>query len=356
MKSERGGGRQGAGPAGFARRFERQTRFAPLGPEGQARLQEARALLVGCGALGGVLAQTLTRSGLGALVLVDRDIVEETNLPRQVLFEDRHARAGALKVEAARETLERIGGPTRFEAHAAHLDADNVAELAAGCDLVLDGTDNLATRYLLNDYCVESETPWVYGGVVGSGGLVLAILPGRGPCLRCLFPEPPPAGSLATCDTAGVLLPAVAAVAALQAGLALRLLAAGPGDAGPEPALIEVDAWNGEARRVPIGRSPGCPCCGAREFPFLREPPGRRATILCGRNAVQVRGRPPAPALEQVAAALTGLARSIRRAGPILRFALDEHVVTLFEDGRALIEGTDDVERALALYDRYVGS
>ncbi len=337
-----------------SRRFERQVRFAPLGAEGQERLQESRVLLVGCGALGGVLAQSLVRAGVGRLVLVDRDIVEESNLPRQVLFEDRHAREGTLKALAARETLERIGGPTDLESHATHLDADNIEELAEDCHLVLDGTDNLGTRYLINDYCVENEVPWVYGGVVSSGGLVLPVLPGRGPCLRCLFDEPPPAGTLPTCDTAGVILPAVGAIASLQAGLAMRLLA---GDHSSfEPALAELDVWSGEVRRLPIRRQEDCACCGRREFPYLHEPAGRRATVLCGRDAVQVRGRERHPDLDRLLASLDGLATDVRRAGPILRFRIDEHAVTLFEDGRALIEGTDDIDRALALYDRYVGS
>lgn len=337
-----------------SRRFDRQVRFRALGPEGQARLERSRVLLVGCGALGGVLAQTLTRAGVGELVLVDRDVVEETNLPRQVLFEDGHAAAGRLKVEAARETLARIGGPTRLEPHAQHLDADTIDELAEGADLVLDGTDNLGTRYLVNDWCVQEGVPWIYGGVVGSGGLVLPVLPGRGPCLRCLFDEPPPAGSLPTCDTAGVVLPAVGAVASLQAGLALRLL--GGDTADLRPALVELDVWSGEVRRLVLERQPGCPCCGRREFPWLHEPIARRATILCGRNAVQVRGLGAPPDLDRLAEALAPLARESRRAGPILRITLDEAVLTVFEDGRALVEGTDDPDRAIALYDRFVGS
>jgi adenylyltransferase/sulfurtransferase len=335
------------------RRFERQERFAPLGAAGQARLQESRCLLVGCGALGGVIAQELTRAGVGTLVLVDRDVVEITNLPRQVLFEDRHAAEAALKVEAAVESLSRIGGPTRFEAHADHLDADNIEDLSEGCHLILDGTDNLSTRYLINDYCIESDLPWIYGGVVGSGGLVLPILPNKGPCLRCVFPEPPPAGALPTCETAGVILPAVAAIASLQAGLALRILAA-PDEL--EPALIELDVWTGETRRLPAKRRPNCPCCQAREFPYLKDPQSRPATILCGRNTVQVRGRQPAPDPKAVAKALDGIAREVRFAGPILRFEIEDYRVTLFEDGRALIEGTDEIERALAVYDRYIGT
>jgi len=337
-----------------SQRFDRQVRFAPLGSAGQGRLQDSRVLLVGCGALGGVLAQSLTRAGVGHLVLVDRDIVEESNLPRQVLFEDRHALEGALKVVAARETLARIGGPTQFSEHAEHLDAENIEELAEDCDLVLDGTDNLGTRYLINDYCIESDTPWVYGGVVGPGGLVLPVLPGRGPCLRCIFDQPPPTGTLATCDTAGVILPAVGLVASMQAGLALRILGQGRDDL--VPALIELDAWSGEVRRLEIARQKDCTCCAERDFPWLHEPLGRRATILCGRNAVQVRSHGGPPDLDRLARGLEGLAHSVKRVGPILRFAVDDHVVTLFHDGRALVEGTDEIDRALALYDRYVGS
>lgn len=337
------------------RRFDRQTRFAPLGADGQRRLAERRVLLVGCGALGGVIAQSLVRSGVGELVVVDRDVVELSNLPRQVLFDESHAAAATPKVDAAAETLARVGGNTRIETHAAHLDADNIEDLAEDCDLILDGTDNLGTRYLVNDYAVENGVPWIYGGVVGSGGLVMAVLPGRGPCLRCVFPEPPPTASLPTCDTAGVLQPAVGVIASMQSGLALRLLA-DPDARDFRPALIELDAWSGEARQLRLSRQDDCPCCGARDFPFLHEPLGRRATILCGRNAVQVRGRGAAPSLQRVADALDGLATDVRFAGPILRFDLEDHRITLFEDGRALIEGTDDIDRALALYDRYVGS
>ncbi|MBL8862898.1 MAG: ThiF family adenylyltransferase [Planctomycetes bacterium] len=337
----------------FARRFARQVRFAALGAEGQARLQRASALLVGCGALGGSIAQALVRSGIGRLVLVDRDVVEESNLPRQVLFEERHARESALKAEAAAESLARIGGPTRVEAHAAHVDASNLAELARGVGLVLDGTDNLETRYVLNDHCVEAGMPWIYGGVVGSGGLVLPVLPGSGPCLRCVFPEAPPPGVLPTCETAGVLQPAVAFVAALQAGLALRILSGAP---LPTPRLVELDAWDGRAREIELARDPACACCGARDFSFLRAARLQRATRLCGRSTVQVRPARARPDLELVARALDGVASDVRRSGPILRFVIAPERFTLFADGRALVEGTEDEQRALALYDRYVGA
>lgn len=335
------------------RRFERQMRFAPLGRAGQERLARARVLLVGCGALGGALAQSLARSGVGTLVLVDRDLVELSNLPRQVLFDERHAHAALPKVEAARETLARLGGPTQLELHAEHLDAGNVAELADGCELLLDGTDNLSTRYVLNDFAVERGVPWVYAGVVAAHGLALAVRPGVGPCLRCLFPDPAPAGALPTCDTAGVIQPAVAAIAGLQAGLALRLLVE---PATLAPRLLEIDAWSGEVRELSVARDPECPCCAQRRFEFLRAPAAERATLLCGRDTVQVRGVGTTPDLARVAERLAGVASNVRHGGGLLRFDVGRQRITLFTDGRALVEGTDDVGHAIALYDRFVGT
>ncbi|MEM7311491.1 MAG: ThiF family adenylyltransferase, partial [Planctomycetota bacterium] len=335
-------------------RFDRQTRFAPLGAEGQERLSQSRALLVGCGALGGVLAQTLVRAGVGELTLVDRDVVELSNLPRQVLFEERHALEEVPKVDAAEETLTRIGGPTRLRPHAAHLDGRNLERLAKGADVLLDGTDNLPTRYLLNDFAVARGVPWVYAGVVGAEGLVLAIRPGSGPCLRCVFPEPPPPGTLATCDTAGVILPAVGAVASLAAGLALRLLA-GRGD-DLAPALLSIDAWSGRVRTIQLARDPDCPTCARGELPFLEAAPSRKPVVLCGRGAVQVVGVAAAPDPDALFERVQSVASDARRSGDLLRFTVDGHRLTVFPDGRALIEGTEDPDRARALYDRWIGS
>ena len=338
-------------------RFDRQVRYAPLGEVGQARLAEASVLLVGVGALGGVLAQNLTRAGVGRLVLCDRDLVELSNLPRQVLFEDAHAARGEAKVTAALESLERIGGPTRLEGHVTHVDASNLPELAAGCDLVLDGTDNLATRYLLNDLACREGVPWIYGGVVGSGGLVLPVAPGHGACLRCVFPDPPPPGSLPTCDTAGVLPPAVGAIASLQAGAALRLLAAGPDDAFA-PKLLQLDVWSGSALALDAPRRDDCPACGpgvgAGRYDFLDAPPGRDPVVLCGRNTVQLAPAGGRPDLAAVAARARDFADEVHDLGAMLRFTVEGAVLTLFPDGRCLVEGTDEPDRARALRDRYV--
>jgi len=340
--------------AATANRFDRQIRFAPLGRAGQERIEGARVLLVGCGALGGVLAQCLARAGVGELVLVDRDIVELTNLPRQVLFDDAHAAEGRPKALAARETLERMGGPTRVIPHAVHVDAGNLGELSRGCALVLDGTDNLETRYLVNDYAIESGTPWIYAGVVGGSGLVMPVLPGQGACLRCVFPEPPPPGTLPTCDSAGVILPAVGVVASMAAGLALRLLAEDPPTL--EPGLIEMDVWNGEVRRLNAPRDPNCPACVRKDLRFLHHPAGGDAVRLCGRNTVQIPAGGRRPDLDAIATNLPDSVTDVVRSSVLLRFAVEDVRLTLFRDGRALIEGTDSPDRARAIYDRLVGT
>jgi adenylyltransferase/sulfurtransferase len=344
---------------GAERRFDRQERFAPLGRAGQRRLAQARVLIVGCGALGGSLAQQLVRIGVGELVLVDRDVVDWTNLPRQVLFAEQHARSGAPKALAAAETLASIGGPTRVDARVAHVDGDNLDELARGADLVLDGTDNLATRYLVNDWCVRERVPWIYAGVVGASGLVLPVIPERGACLACLFPDPPPAEHVATCDTVGVVLPAVQAVTAVQAAFALRWL--GADDAARaefEPWLVEIDVWRGEQRRLRATRDPGCVACAHREFRHLAAGGERAAVVLCGRNTVQI--RPPRRAapldLERVLQNVGSSASGVQAAGSFARFEVEGFRVTLFRDGRALVEGTSDAGRARAVYDRWIGT
>jgi adenylyltransferase/sulfurtransferase len=336
----------------LAQRFDRQVRFAPFGREGQANLVSARVLVVGCGALGGVLAQTFFRAGVGELVLVDRDVVEPSNLPRQVLFDERQARAGMPKALAARETLEGSGGTGRVQAHVLHLDARNLALVAEDVDLVLDGTDNLETRYLLNDFCVEHGIPWVYAGVVGSAGLVLPILPGRSACLACVFPAPPPADLLPTCETAGVLLPAVGAVASFAAGLGLRIVARPRDDI--EPALIELDTWNGSVRRLGAARDPACRACARREFVHLYRP-GGEAIALCGRNTVQVPARGEPLALSALARRLPPEAREVHLHASMLRFAFQGCRFSVFPDGRTLIEGLSDVTRASMLHERVLG-
>ena len=339
----------------FPDRFDRQERFGPLGKDGQSRLQAARVLLVGCGATGGILAQTLVRAGVGTLVLADRDIVEASNLPRQVLFEDRHAREGTPKALAAKASLERIGGPTELVAQVTHVDAGNVEALARGCQMVLDGTDNLPTRYLLNDLCLSTDRPWIYAGVVGAAGMVLPVLPTKGPCLRCIFPDPPPPGTLPTCDTAGVILPAVTAISALAAGLAMRVLAASTKADWPRPRLFELDVWNGTTRTLEAAPDPACPTCGKGEYPFLRNNHGVRAAALCGRNTVQLPALGQGLDLAHLAQRLENHVDRMQVNPVFLRVRQGDFTLTIFGDGRSLVEGTDDPLRAQSIFDQLVG-
>lgn len=337
-------------------RYCRQMLFAPIGQAGQRRLLAARATLVGCGALGSVLANTLVRAGLGRLRLVDRDFVELDNLPRQVLFDEQDVRDNLPKAEAATRKLRQINSTATLEPVVADFNPTNAEFLCRDADLVLDGTDNLETRYLLNDVAVKLGRPWVFGACLGAEGLVLAVLPGQTPCLRCVWDEPPPPGTLPTCETAGVIAPVVNIVASLQATAALKILI---GRAAEVPrALLAVDAWTAQVRRINVergGEGGACPCCQQRRFDFLEGGRVAGSTTLCGRNAVQV--LPPAAAsvsFPQIAARLPASAAP-RANAYLLSFTVEGYGVTLFADGRAIIQGTGDPAVAKSLYAKYVG-
>lgn len=344
--------------SGFdAQRFARQERLSGWGAVGQERLSSARVAIVGTGALGGAAAQWLVRAGVGRLHLIDRDVVEPSNLPRQVLFDAEDARQRRPKVAAAASALGRIGGPTQLEEHALHLDARFLRRLGRNVDLWIDGTDNPATRYLLNDYAIKHGKPWVYAGVVGTHGVVLPVAPEiPGPCLRCLFPEPPEAGLLPTCDSAGVLGPAVGAVAALQAGWALRYLTCEPDQRRHLPAQwSEVDPWQGQARTRSLPSDPACTACVARQFEFLDGAGAEVPEILCGRNAVQLPARPSAVDLDALQSRLAAsAAHGVERTEHLLRFDAEDLRISVFADGRALVEGTEDPGRARQVGDRWL--
>ena len=331
-------------------RYSRQAVFPPVGEEGQRRLLRSTALVVGCGALGSGCAELLARAGVGALRLVDRDYLEEHNLQRQSLYDERMLGEGLPKAVAASRRILEINSGIRAEPRPTDLTAENTLEMFEGADVVLDGTDNWETRYLLNDASVATGVPWVYGGVIGAGGVSMAVLPGSTPCLRCLFPEPPPAGG-DTCETAGVLGPAVWQVASVQAMAALRILLGDP----PPARLVTIDAWNGAIEGVALGGPvPGCPACDRRDLEFLEgaQPTGVR---LCGRDSVQVPARPGTRMdLPTVAARLRAVGE-VRANEHLLKLLVDGHELTLFADGRAIISGTEDEAVARSLYARYIG-
>jgi adenylyltransferase/sulfurtransferase len=353
-------------------RYHRQTLLPQIGRAGQARLGASRALLVGCGALGTVIAEQLVRAGVGSLRIVDRDVVELSNLQRQTLFDESDAAEGVPKAVAAGRRLARVNSEVRVDAVVADFHAGNAQELAgipAGAnapagisgavDLLLDGTDNVETRYLLNDLSVKHGIPWVYGACVGTEGRAMTIRPAAAtPCLRCLFEEPPGPGELPTCDTAGVLGPLAGAVASMQAVAALKLLSGNAEAVAPQ--MLVFDVWANRIRAMDTtgARRPDCPTCGRRRFEFL-DGAARRSVSLCGRNAVQVLPeRRGAVELASLAARLAGVGR-VTRTPHLLRVDLpgdDPLRLTVFADGRLIVNGTTDRDRARSLYARYVGT
>ena len=336
-------------------RHRRQVAFGPFGSEGQAALAAATVAVVGCGATGGAAAELLTRAGAGRLILIDRDIVALDNLHRQVLFDEEDAREGRPKAVAAGEHLRRVSSAIRLTVEATHLDASNVDRILDNVSIVLDGTDNISTRFLLNDWCFETGVPWVYVGAVGGEGMLLPIVPPRGPCLRCFLPEPPPPGSLATCDTAGVLGPIPTAMGAMAAIEAMKILA---GASQPEARKLRtIDFWDWRVRDIALPPRADCPACALGERDFLHDERSTRVIELCGRDTHQILP-PPGPRLdlEALADRLDAESDHLLVNRLFLRLDLGAERLTVFADGRALIEGAGNADRARAFYDRYVGT
>lgn len=343
-------------------RYARQRVFAPLGAEGQARLAAARVAIVGCGALGTHLADMLARAGVGKLILLDRDVVEWSNLQRQNLFDETDAEAGTPKAIAAARRLRAVNSEITLEPRVLDLDAEAARELVAEVDLVLDGSDAFETRYLINDACVAAGVPWIYSAVVGAEGMTMncnvATADGHTPCLRCIWPDPAPPGSAATCDTVGVLNGAVSVVTGLAATEAIKILT---GSDTISRELRSFDLWTNTWESIMLAREPDCPACGRGEFAWLDGASAQSAVHLCGRDTVQI--RPERPTGTQVApldlAAITlrwqGIGEVHLAPQTFARLRLDPYDLTLFPDGRALIRGTDDLALARSLYARYVG-
>ncbi|MCJ7739136.1 MAG: ThiF family adenylyltransferase [Anaerolineae bacterium] len=325
-----------------------------IGPAGQEQLLASSVAVVGCGALGTVAANAMVRAGVGRIRVIDRDAIELSNLQRQVLFDEDDIARGLPKAVAAAEKLRRVNSEVVVEDVVADVNAANVESLVGDVDLILDGTDNFETRFLLNDVSLKYEVPWVYAAVLSTYGMIRAILPHRTPCFRCFLAELPPPGSTPTCDTVGVLGPAVNVIASLQAVEGLKILM------GKEDelygALLYVDVWSGTFDRLDVNkRDQPCPACDQDRFDFLEANQGSYLTSLCGRNAIQVNVR------GQVQISLSELARRLNPVGEVrfnehmLRFQADEHELTVFPDGRAIVTGTTDAGTARAVYARYVG-
>jgi molybdopterin-synthase adenylyltransferase len=336
---------------GEKERYSRQILFAPIGEKGQTQLLDASVCIVGCGALGSFQAEALARAGTGRLRLIDRDYVDYTNLQRQWLYSEADAQNESPKSIAAARRLHDLNHHVKVEPLVADLSPSNAEELTEGCDLILDGTDNFETRYLLNDLSVKRSTPWIYGAAIGSYGVVMPVVPERGPCFACVYPEPP-AGPQLTCDVSGVLASTTATVAALQVATALRLLVGWPNF---ECRIHTVDVWEGTSRQVIAGRrDPECPVCAAHDFRYLG---GRQRTpvSLCGRNAVQLHENSRSLNLAELAIRLRPLG-DVRVNEFALRIVLPKYHMTFFPDGRAIIKGTTDIGVARSLYARLIGA
>ncbi len=332
-------------------RYAKQILFRGIGLEGQRALGAATVLVVGLGALGSVIAEILCRAGVGRLRLLDRDFVELSNLQRQTLFAEADARERLPKAVAAARRLGKINSAIAIEPLIRDLHPGNAEATLQGVDLVLDGTDNIETRLLLNDACLKLGIPWVYGAALGAQGNAMTIVPGQTPCLRCLIAEVPPPGTMPTCDSEGVLAPITGLIGAWEAAEALRLLTGQP----PRPGLLLADVWQGDVRVVALERRPDCPAC-AGAYDYLTGQRTAFTASMCGRNAVQI-----SPA-EERQIPLEALHARLARIGPtsyngfLLTFAVEGAEIVLFPTGRAIVKGTTDEAVARGLYARYVGT
>lgn len=338
-------------------RHARQRLVAGFGGGAQARLRDSSVLVAGCGALGCAIADQLVRAGVGRVVIVDRDVVELSNLQRQSLFAT--ADVGVPKALAAKARLDAVDSSVRVEAWVDSIDRESIDDYVDGIDLAFDGFDAMEPRYLLNDARVRDGRPWVYCAAIATQARAMLVRPG-GPCLRCVWPDAPPAGALGTCDTAGVLASTVAIAAGASVSLGLPILA---GLDPPEPALISVDTAAGSWRTISVARDPACPCCCARRFDWLEGDHGSATAVLCGRNAVQV--RPAVGSMLDEAGWLSRLvhAGSFTAGHGLVRGSVDPSLtggaameLTVFVDGRAVVHGTSDPAIAAAICARVLGS
>lgn len=341
-------------------KYSRQILFAGIGEEGQQRLLQSSAVLVGCGALGAVAANLLVRAGVGRLRIVDRDFVEISNLQRQTLFEESDARESLPKAVAAHRRLAAINSGVAVEPVVADLNPENIRELLSGFPLILDGTDNFETRLLINDAAIALGVPWIYAAAVASYGLTFTILPGRTACLACLLESDCAPDSVRssfgleeTCDTAGILNSAAGVIASIEAAEATKLLA-GKSEA-LNSRLFSCDVWTGRFQSIRVARNPQCRACARRDFRYL-EGEAQPHVTLCGRDSVQIHERSRRLDLGELGRRIEKTVAGVRRNDFLLRFRVPPYELTVFPDGRAVIKGTRDPAVARSLYARYIGA
>lgn len=336
-------------------RYSRQILFRQIGAAGQTKILESKVLLVGCGALGASHAEMLARAGVGKMRVVDRDFVEFTNLQRQTLFSEQDAKERLPKAIAAKKRIAEINSEIQIEAVVADVNRSNIEDFIKDCHLILDGTDNFQTRYLINDACVKHEKTWIYGAAVSGYGATMTIIPHTTPCLRCIFEEIPGAASAPTCDTAGVIMPIISTVSAVQVAEALKILTGNFEKL--HRSLMQIDVWENDWRKIKLVEpNPDCEACGKRNFTFLEGEAGELFTTLCGRDAVQILPLTPTQIdLPKLAKNLTKIA-DVKQNEYLIRLHVEGFELTIFRDARAIIHGTDDVSRARSIYAKYVGS
>ena len=341
----------------MSNRYARQILFYGIGEARQKTLREKSAAIVGCGALGCTSANLLVRSGLGYLKIIDRDFIEESNLQRQSLFDEEDINKNLPKAIAAQKKLEKINPHVRIKAFVTDLNPSNINNTLRDADVIIDGTDNFETRFLLNDFCVKNCIPWIYGACIGSIGMTMNIIPSKTPCLRCVLEDIPPFGTTETCDTAGIIAPIASLIASIQAAEALKILT-GNFDVLSK-GLLKIDLWRNEIKKLhieDIREKSDCVTCKQHHYEFLSKDRYSMTTALCGRNAVQILQR------EMANIDFTKLAERLNKVGEvsfnnfILRLKIDKYELAVFPDGRSIISGTNDVSVARGIYAKYIGS
>ena len=338
----------------FQEKYSRQVLFAGIGPAGQHRLLASRVTIVGCGAIGAAAANLLVRAGVGSVKIIDRDFVEPSNLQRQTLFDESDARNALPKAVAAEHKLRSINSGIEVKGVVADLGPQNAQELLAGCDLILDGTDNFETRFLINDFAVKSERAWIYAAGVASYGLTMTIRPGLTACLACLLESGDSSRSLEeTCDTIGVLGPIVNLMASWQVAEALKILT-GHAEA-LHGRLLSCDVWTGRMQSIRLARNPECRACARHDYSYL-EGEAQPHITLCGRDSVQIHERSRVLDLAALALRLQPVVEDVRQNGFLIRFRVAPYEMTVFADGRAILKGTKDPAVARSLYARYLGA
>jgi len=334
-------------------RYAKQMLYNEIGIEGQKQLLSKKAVIIGCGALGTVIANNLARAGIGYIKIVDRDYIEISNLNRQILYDEVDIRNNLPKAVTAEKKLKRINSTIEIESIIADVNSRNIESICEGMDIILDGTDNLQTRYLINDTAIKLNIPWVYGAVIGSSGMVHSIIPNQTPCLRCMFPNIPTIGSVETCDTAGVLNMITSIVASMEAMEAIKILLK------RNDAIIKglqfIDIWTNDFEYIDMIMDENCTACGKKEFEFL-ERNSEEAVYLCGKNSIQINPLQRIISAEDIIQRLKSLNIDVTYNAYFIKFSVEDVQITLFYDGRAIIKNTSDIKKATSLYSKYIGN